>query len=95
MAELDPAVEGVFVLVAVELHGGDVFLVQRGIHVRVAHDVAGAARGHLVYVHVEPPLLAPGEQAVIVVNLGALGLVVVAHIAAATPRFPAVHLSRY
>lgn len=68
---------------------GEGALLQGGVEVGVAHDVAGAARGdlqkrikafldresrvrsksHFVYVHVQPPLLVPGEQPVVVVDL--------------------------
>ena len=63
--------------------GALVWLLERRVHVAVAHDVAGAAGGHLVDVHVEAALLVPGQQSVVVVHLGALGLVVVTHITAA------------
>ena len=67
---------------------GFIILLERRIHVAVAHDVTGAAGGHLVDVHVEAALLVPGQQAVVVVHLGALRLVVVTHIAAAPSRLP-------
>ena len=63
--------------------GGLVSLLQGRIDVAVAHDVTGTAGGHLVDVHVEPALFVPGEKSVVVVDLAALGLVVVAHVAAA------------
>ena len=64
--------------------GGLVLLLERRVDVAVAHNVAGAACGHLVDVHVEAALLVPGQQAVVVVHLGALGLVMVTHITAAS-----------
>ena len=63
--------------------GGLVSLLQGGIDVAVAHDVAGTAGRHLVDVHVQTSLFVPGEKSVVVVHLAALGLVVVAHVAAA------------
>ena len=63
-----------------------VLLLERGVDVAVAHDVAGAACRHLVDVHVEAALLVPGQQAVVVVHLGTLGLVMVTHVAAAPSR---------
>ena len=66
--------------------GGLVSLLQGRIDVAVAHDVTGTAGGHLVDVHVEPALFVPGEKSVVVVDLTALGLVVVAHVAAAPAR---------
>ena len=68
--------------------GALVLLLERGVDVAVAHDVAGAAGRHLVDVHVKAALLVPGQQAVVVIHLGALGLVVVTHIAAAPSRLP-------
>ena len=65
-----------------------IILLERRIDVAVAHDVAGAAGGHLVDVHVEAPLLVPGQQPVVVVHLAALRLVVVRHVAAAASRLP-------
>ena len=63
--------------------GGLVLLLQGGIDVAVAHDVAGTAGRHLVDVHVQTSLFIPGEKSVVVVDLAALRLVVVAHVAAA------------
>ena len=68
--------------------GALVLFLERRVDVAVAHDVAGAACGHLVDVHVEAALLVPGQQAVVIVHLGALRLVVVTHIAAAPSRLP-------
>ena len=63
--------------------GGLVSLLQGRIDVAVAHDVTGAAGGDLVDVHVETSLFVPGEKSVVVVDLAALGLVVMTHVAAA------------
>ena len=63
--------------------GALVLLLERRVHVAVAHDVTGAAGGHLVDVHVEAALLVPGQQTVVVIHLGALGLVMVTHITTA------------
>ena len=65
-----------------------VVLLERRIDVAVSHDVAGAAGGHLVDVHVEAPLLVPGQQPVVVVHLATLRLVVVRHVAAAASGLP-------
>lgn len=71
---------------------GFIILLERRIHVAVAHDVTGAAGGHLVDVHVEATLLVPGEESVVVVHLAALGLVVVTHVAAAASGLPVKYI---
>ena len=71
------------------VHGGGlVSLLQGRIDIAVAHDVTGAAGGHFVDIHVETSLFIPGEKSVVVVHLAALGLVVVAHVAAAPAWLP-------
>ena len=72
--------------------GALVLLLQGRIDVAVAHDVTGAAGGHLVDVHVEATLLVPGEEPVVVVHLAALGLVVVTHVAAAASGLPVKYI---
>ena len=62
---------------------------QRRINITVAHDVAGAAGGNLVDVHVETSLLVPRQETMIVVDLTALRLVMMTHVTAAAPWLPA------
>lgn len=64
-------------------------LIQRREDVGVAHDVARAAGGDLVDVHVEAPGLVPGQEAMEVVDLRALGFEVVADVAALASGLPA------
>ena len=71
--------------------GGLVSLLQGRIDVAVAHDVTGTTRRHLVDIHVETTLFIPGEKPVVVVDLTALGLVVVAHVATAPARLTRIH----
>ena len=65
------------------------FVPQRWVDVGVTHDVARAAGWDFVDVHVEPSALVPREQSVVVVDLRALRLVVMAHVAANPSRFSA------
>ena len=61
-------------------------LLERWVHIAVAHDVTRATCGHFINIHVQASVLIPREQPVIIVNLTALGFIVVRHIAAGSSR---------